>query len=111
MNCPDCGGKSKVVDSRITAGECRRRRECLSCKERFTTWERVESIVDVEKKTIETMGELIRSLSDQELSQRISKRAIDSLCDVICQDGCLAKPKGKQCHEVVEEWLKSEAKV
>ena len=110
MNCPECGGKSRVLDSRISKGECRRRRECLKCGERYTTWERMGSITDVEKQTIETMGELIRSLNDQELSLRISKVAIDSLCDVICPDGCPAKPEGKQCHEVVEEWLKKEVK-
>ena len=44
MNCPYCGKKSKVVDTR-TAGEgIRRRRECKSCGQRFTTYERVAPI-------------------------------------------------------------------
>jgi transcriptional repressor NrdR len=45
MRCPYCGStESKVTDSRATdAGDAiRRRRECLSCAERFTTFERVE---------------------------------------------------------------------
>ncbi|MEO6867501.1 MAG: transcriptional regulator NrdR [Gaiellales bacterium] len=45
MNCPDCGGtNSKVLESRIAeAGVAmRRRRECLDCSERYTTYERVE---------------------------------------------------------------------
>lgn len=45
MRCPHCGhDEDKVVDSR-NADEgraTRRRRECLSCGERFTTFERVE---------------------------------------------------------------------
>lgn len=45
MKCPFCGfSESKVVDSRPTDdGETiRRRRECLSCQKRFTTYENVE---------------------------------------------------------------------
>ena len=44
MKCPYCGYlESKVVDSRPTdEGSCiRRRRECLSCGRRFTTYETV----------------------------------------------------------------------
>ena len=45
MRCPFCGYKGdKVVDSRATAEESavRRRRECLKCGKRFTTYEYVE---------------------------------------------------------------------
>ena len=45
MNCPECNYEdSKVIDSRPTDGKIRRRRECLSCKCRFTTYEIVENI-------------------------------------------------------------------
>ena len=47
MKCPFCGHtEDKVVDSRETgAGDAiRRRRECLSCARRFTSYERVEEI-------------------------------------------------------------------
>lgn len=45
MKCPECGFEdSKVIDSRPTDGKIRRRRECLSCKCRFTTYEIVENI-------------------------------------------------------------------
>ncbi len=47
MNCPFCGHReTKVVDSRTTeAGDAiRRRRECLACSKRFTTYERVEEM-------------------------------------------------------------------
>jgi len=46
MRCPFCGtADSKVVDSRDSeTGEAiRRRRECLQCSKRFTTYERVEA--------------------------------------------------------------------
>ena len=47
MKCPYCGQmESKVVDSRpADDGESiRRRRECLACKKRFTTYETVETL-------------------------------------------------------------------
>jgi len=47
MKCPYCGYKEdKVVDSRATAEESaiRRRRECLKCGKRFTTYEYIEEI-------------------------------------------------------------------
>ncbi|MCL1823061.1 MAG: transcriptional regulator NrdR [Oscillospiraceae bacterium] len=45
MRCPDCGYEdSRVIDSRPTDNKIRRRRECLSCKSRFTTYEIVENI-------------------------------------------------------------------
>lgn len=43
MKCPYCSFEdSKVTDSRAMEGGIRRRRECLSCGQRFTTIERVE---------------------------------------------------------------------
>ena len=47
MKCPYCGyQESKVVDSRHSDDNTsiRRRRECLSCQKRFTTYETVESL-------------------------------------------------------------------
>lgn len=47
MKCPICGyTESKVVDSRPTEEyvSIRRRRECLSCQKRFTTYETIETL-------------------------------------------------------------------
>ena len=47
MKCPNCGDiESKVVDSRRSdeGDSIRRRRECLACQRRFTTYEIVESL-------------------------------------------------------------------
>jgi len=47
MKCPFCGDlENKVMDSRLTNDgvSIRRRRECIECKRRFTTYERVEEI-------------------------------------------------------------------
>jgi len=43
VNCPYCGGQeSKVIDSRSLDEGVRRRRECLACNTRFTTYERIQ---------------------------------------------------------------------
>lgn len=47
MKCPFCDySDSKVIDSRPTeeGGAIRRRRECISCGNRFTTYEKIETI-------------------------------------------------------------------
>ena len=47
MKCPYCEyPESKVIDSRPVdeGGSIRRRRECLSCGKRFTTYEQIESV-------------------------------------------------------------------
>lgn len=47
MRCPFCGQPdSKVIDSRASdeGSAIRRRRECLGCEKRFTTYERIEEI-------------------------------------------------------------------
>ncbi len=47
MKCPFCGySDSKVIDSRATEDgtSIRRRRECLECQKRYTTYEKVETL-------------------------------------------------------------------
>ncbi len=45
MRCPFCQHtKTKVIDSRESGPETRRRRECANCGKRFTTYERVEQV-------------------------------------------------------------------
>lgn len=48
MKCPFCGfQEDKVIDSRTSqeGDVTRRRRECLKCEKRFTTYERVEEVM------------------------------------------------------------------
>ncbi|MBE2205011.1 MAG: transcriptional repressor NrdR [Chthoniobacterales bacterium] len=47
MRCPKCGSlEDKVIDSRLSkdGGSIRRRRECLSCEDRYTTYEELERL-------------------------------------------------------------------
>ena len=51
MLCPYCNNaETKVTDKRDSEGTTRRRRECLKCGKRFTTYERVEFDLTVVKK-------------------------------------------------------------
>lgn len=48
MKCPFCtNGENKVIDSRISkeGNAIRRRRECIACNKRFTTYEYVEDVL------------------------------------------------------------------
>ncbi len=53
MKCPFCGHEElKVTDSRnaLDANAIRRRRECLKCNRRFTTFETLELTIQVHKR-------------------------------------------------------------
>lgn len=71
MNCPYCGHPdSRVVDSRETESReaVRRRRECIACAQRFTTYEMIEQIpITVVKRDGSTelfdAGKLLRGLT------------------------------------------------
>jgi transcriptional repressor NrdR len=41
VECPYCGGDSRVLDSRGASDAVRRRRQCQTCSRRFTTYERL----------------------------------------------------------------------
>lgn len=58
MNCPTCDNKdSKVIDSRAVFNTIRRRRECLKCKERYTTREYIMG--DPEFIAMKEVGQII----------------------------------------------------
>ncbi|MAG52326.1 MAG: transcriptional regulator NrdR [Nanoarchaeota archaeon] len=52
MKCPFCDGrKIKVVDKRDLENSTRRRRECIKCNKRFTTYEKIETFnLSIQKK-------------------------------------------------------------
>ena len=48
MHCPFCNADdTKVIDSRLAAegAQVRRRRQCVACQERFTTFEIIEAVM------------------------------------------------------------------
>ena len=91
MKCPFCGGVSdRVVDSRESReGEViRRRRECLSCQRRFTSYERVEEAPLVVVKSDGRREEFDRAKVLRGLRRACEKRPVEearleTLCDEV----------------------------
>lgn len=88
MHCPFCGAtETKVVDSRLVAEgqQTRRRRECTSCQERFTTYETAELLMP---KVIKSDGS--RQPFDDEKLRAGIQRAIEKRPVSVEQiDACL----------------------
>lgn len=91
MRCIYCGDTdSKVVDSRSTddCSSIRRRRECLACGKRFTTYEKIESVpIIVVKKDKSRQSfdreKLERGILNACASRPVPLQTIDSLIDEI----------------------------
>ena len=88
MKCPFCSfEESKVVDSRPTdEGErIRRRRECLSCTKRFTTYEMIESLPIIVIKKDKSREQFSREKLMNGLLRACEKRpvSIDTLDNLI----------------------------
>ena len=82
MKCPGCGyTESKVIDSRPVTerNSIRRRRECLACQKRFTTFEMIETIeiIVVKKNGAKEMFDKQKLLSG--VLKATEKRAVDAL--------------------------------
>ena len=79
MKCPFCGyEESKVIDSRPTdeGVRIRRRRECLSCKKRFTTYEVVESLPIIVVKRDKSREQFDRNKLVNSLLRACEKRTV-----------------------------------
>ena len=77
MNCPYCGfSDSKVVDSRPADEKIRRRRECIKCHARFTTYEVVEVPLLMVEKRDGTYEPFNRNKLIQGIFSAIKKRPV-----------------------------------
>lgn len=80
MICPYCNkDDTKVLDSRDSEDSVRRRRECLRCKRRFTTYERAEIINLVVVKKDETREEFDRAKLLRGILRACEKRPIKTI--------------------------------
>ena len=80
MKCPFCGDQeSKVVDSRPAedGNSIRRRRECISCQRRFTTYETVESLPIIVVKRDGTRQAFDRNKILNSMVRAFDKRQVD----------------------------------
>jgi transcriptional repressor NrdR len=92
MYCPFCGHEeTKVIDSRLASEgrQIRRRRECLSCTERFTTFETAELVMPLvikSDRSREPFDEsklragMTRALEKRPVSREAVEEAIDRVC-------------------------------
>ena len=118
MRCPFCGnGESKVIDSRPTdEGEkIRRRRECVKCLKRFTTYEIIESVPlivikkDKSRQTFDRnklLGGLIRACEKRPVSIDTLERAVDEI-ECSLQNSLDREVTSRKIGELAMEKLKS----
>jgi transcriptional repressor NrdR len=89
MNCPYCGHlHSKVIDSRDANEGIRRRRQCLSCGSRFTTYERVQPaslfVIKKDQRREEfTRGKLLNGIRKACEKRPLPTGAVEKLVDDI----------------------------
>ena len=93
MKCPYCGNmESKVTDSRYASelNAIRRRRECLECNHRFTTFETVDLALQVHKRDGHyedfQIEKLIKGLSSASRHTRISHEKVREIASQIAQE-------------------------
>ncbi|MFH1473762.1 MAG: transcriptional regulator NrdR [Candidatus Aenigmatarchaeota archaeon] len=121
MFCPYCNSsKTKVVDKRGTDENrsIRRRRECLGCKERFTTYEQIKSPIVVIKrnKTKESFSRekiksgVLKALNGRPISEKKLEKFLDEIEAEIKKMEC-KEIKTKIIGEIVTERLKKLDKV
>ncbi len=94
MKCPFCGeNNNKVIDSRLSrdGNAIRRRRECMSCDRRFTTYEYIEEIplmiIKKDRRREEFNREKVRSGLQRACEKReISMNVIESFIEELERD-------------------------
>ena len=115
MRCPYCGFEdSKVVDSRPTDDRIRRRRECIKCSGRFTTYEEVESpLLMVEKRSggFEPFdkNKLIKGIFTAIKKRPVAKDTVYEVADYVdnyCADHLRTVISSKEIGEIVLERLR-----
>lgn len=118
MRCPFCGhDDTKVVDSRVSESQdaIRRRRECLMCEQRFTTYERVEEMpLMVTKKNGRRepfdRSKLLRGLTVATVKRDVTSQQIETLIDEVeseLHDSFRYEISSKQLGDVVLQRLKA----
>ena len=117
MKCPYCGyQESKVVDSRHSDDglSIRRRRECLSCGKRFTTYETVESLPivvvkkDGSRQTFErnkVLNGMVRACEKRPVAMAELEAAVADI-EQILQNSLDREVKTERIGELVMERLK-----
>lgn len=116
MKCPFCGSEqSSVIDKRgvKSSGEIRRRRDCLKCHNRFTTYERVStfeiSVIKRDGRKEVFDGSKIRAGLVKALEKRPGLEKVDEVVDKIIK-GLRRKGKGEVESKAIGKMVLSELK-
>jgi len=122
MRCPFCGhDETKVIDSRVSESQdaIRRRRECLECEQRFTTYERVEEMPlmvlkkDGRREPFDR-GKLMRGLAVATVKRNVTPQQLEGLIDDVeseLHNSFRYEISAKQLGDLVLERLKTLDKV
>jgi transcriptional repressor NrdR len=115
MRCPHCSSMdNKVVDSRMgkEGDSIRRRRECLKCEGRFTTYERVEDVLpSVIKKDgrrepfdrMKILNGLKKACEKRPISLEVLERTVDEIEKALQEKGFKEIPGTAIGEEVMEQ--------
>ena len=115
MKCPFCGYyDSKVIDSRPTEDKIRRRRECIQCGSRFTTYEAVEApLLMVEKRSGDfeqfDKSKLIKGTYTAIKKRPVTREQVEGIADYVenyCADHLKTVVRSKEIGEMVLDRLK-----
>ncbi len=111
MKCPFCGSiEDKVIDSRTSkeGDAIRRRRECLKCGKRFTSYERVEDIIPLVVKKDGRREPFDRLKVLTGLKKACEKRPIGTETLVGIADSIEKKLVGLGVKEIKSTWIGEE---
>ena len=105
MRCPSCGNiDDKVIESRsmVNGESIRRRRECLSCGHRFTSYERIDEKPFMVVKRDGRRQPFDRTKLDKGIERALEKRPVSTfMVEQIANDvEDLAITKGKESREI-----------
>ncbi len=115
MKCPFCGYyDSKVIDSRPTEDKIRRRRECIQCGSRFTTYEAVEApLLMVEKRSGDfeqfDKSKLIKGIYTAIKKRPVTREQVEGIADYVenyCADHLKTVVRSKEIGEMVLDRLR-----
>lgn len=118
LRCPFCGyEESKVVDSRSTEDEnaIRRRRECLKCGKRYTTYEKIDDVpILVIKKDLSRelfdKSKIVNGLIKACQKRPVSRMQIEAIADEVeksINNKMLTEIKSDAIGEIIMDKLKT----
>ena len=117
MKCPSCGQlESKVIDSRPSSdgSSIRRRRECLECQKRFTTYENIETLPlivikkDLSRETFDRnkiLNSIIRACDKRQVTLAQMDSAVSEIENVL-QNSLQNEVTSEKIGELVMDKLK-----